>query len=422
MTVSTTRFFDNNSALFKELNDELKSLQGQAATGENELTLANNLIDISKLSAATEKKSETNQFLNNAKRAQSDLELLDVAFERLQNLLINLQEIAVESASDILLPEERQRFIQEVQMVKSEIVNIANQKDTFGNNLFGGVSGVEKSYEIKPSGEINYLGSSLAKEIQITPGLAVKQNFSGLDVFDTVKNNDGTFSVFEVVDDLINSLEIDLNSNVSSNLFRGGTQSVVIQIPSTGPEARLAMSFHVDASQIDIDEIFYGNDFSKLVDAVNGQTASTGLSASFLGDNQILLQGEVDTLKLDNFYHFGNHSVQHEINILSEKDGDILESISKRTLQSSNITQRVTDAFEHFATKRAEVNASARRAQESEISMQDILITLEEDISEIKDADLASILTQLEFLMTQKDAAQATFTRITSKSLFDFLG
>ena len=46
---------------------------------------------------------------------------------------------------------------------------------------------------------------------------------------------------------------------------------------------------------------------------------------------------------------------------------------------------------------------------------------LEEDISGIKDADLASILTQLEFLMTQKDAAQATFTRVTSKSLFDFL-
>ena len=43
------------------------------------------------------------------------------------------------------------------------------------------------------------------------------------------------------------------------------------------------------------------------------------------------------------------------------------------------------------------------------------------DISEIKDADLASILTQLEVLMTQKAAAQATFTRVTSKSLFDFL-
>jgi hypothetical protein len=47
---------------------------------------------------------------------------------------------------------------------------------------------------------------------------------------------------------------------------------------------------------------------------------------------------------------------------------------------------------------------------------------VEENISEIKEADLASLLTQIEFLMTNKEAAQATFTRITSKSLFDFLG
>jgi len=30
-------------------------------------------------------------------------------------------------------------------------------------------------------------------------------------------------------------------------------------------------------------------------------------------------------------------------------------------------------------------------------------------------------LTRIELLMTQKEAAQATFTRISSKSLFDFL-
>ena len=37
-----------------------------------------------------------------------------------------------------------------------------------------------------------------------------------------------------------------------------------------------------------------------------------------------------------------------------------------------------------------------------EVSTQNVLITLEEDISEIQDADLATILTQLELLMTQK--------------------
>lgn len=421
MSVSTTRFFDNNSTLFSKINDELKSLQGQVGTGKAELKLSENITDISKLSAAEEKKSETSQFLGNSKRVQSDLEFLDVAFDRLQNSLIRLQELAVESANDTLLAEERQRFVQEAQMIKSEILDVANQKDTFGNNLFGGVSGVETPFEINSDGKVNYLGSSLAKEVQVTEALAVKQNFSGFDVFNNIKNENGSFSVFEVVDDLISSLEIDLNSNISSNIFKTST-SAVIKLPSTGPESRMALSLNIDAVRIDIDDVFYGNDFSELVEKINSYTAETGLTASLVGDNQILLEGDVNTLTVSDFTHYGDDLEQPSIEVLSEKDGTVLQSISEDALMSSNITEKITDVFEHLSSKRAEVSANSRRAQDSEMAMQDLMITLEEDISEISDADLASLITQLEFLMTQKDAAQATFTRVTGKTLFDLIG
>ncbi len=421
MSVSTTRFFDNNSTLFSKINDELKSLQGQVGTGKAELKLSENITDISKLSAAEEKKSETSQFLGNSKRVQSDLEFLDVAFDRLQNSLIRLQELAVESANDTLLAEERQRFVQEAQMIKSEILDVANQKDTFGNNLFGGVSGVETPFEINSDGKVNYLGSSLAKEVQVTEALAVKQNFSGFDVFNNIKNENGSFSVFEVIDDLISSLEIDLNSNISSNIFKTST-SAVIKLPSTGPESRMALSLNIDAVRIDIDDVFYGNDFSELVEKINSYTAETGLTASLVGDNQILLEGDVNTLTVSDFTHYGDDLEQPSIEVLSEKDGTVLQSISEDALMSSNITEKITDVFEHLSSKRAEVSANSRRAQDSEMAMQDLMITLEEDISEISDADLASLITQLEFLMTQKDAAQATFTRITGKTLFDLIG
>ena len=421
MSVSTTRFFDNNSTLFSKINDELKSLQGQVGTGKAELKLSENITDISKLSAAEEKKSETSQFLGNSKRVQSDLEFLDVAFDRLQNSLIRLQELAVESANDTLLAEERQRFVQEAQMIKSEILDVANQKDTFGNNLFGGVSGVETPFEINSDGKVNYLGSSLAKEVQVTEALAVKQNFSGFDVFNNIKNENGSFSVFEVVDDLISSLEIELNSNISSNIFKTST-SAVIKLPSTGPESRMALSLNIDAIRIDIDDVFYGNDFSELVEKINSYTAETGLTASLVGDNQILLEGDVNTLTVSDFTHYGDDLEQPSIEVLSEKDGTVLQSISEDALMSSNITEKITDVFEHLSSKRAEVSANSRRAQDSEMAMQDLMITLEEDISEISDADLASLITQLEFLMTQKDAAQATFTRITGKTLFDLIG
>ena len=420
MVIGTTRFFGNNSELFSRLNSELQSLQTQAGTGKTELKLSENITDISKLSAAEEKKSETAQLLSNSKRAQKDLEVMDVSFDRLQNLIIRLQELAVESANDTLLPEERARFAGEANMIKLELLDVANQSDNFGNNLFGGVSGSESPFQMNSNGEVFYSGSSLAKEIQVTPGLSVKQNFSGMEVFQKIEGSDGDFSIFNLVDDIIESLEIDLNSGKSSNLFQDA-KSIAINLPNTGSEASISFKIEAGENSLELNEVIYGNDFTALAASINSQTATTGLSAIFNGNNQLVLSGNLNNLLISDFTYSGTAEDKPSIDVINVNDGRTRESIAVKSLESEVLRGKITDAFEHFATKRAEVSASARRAQDAEVSAQDILLVLEEDISDIKDADLASILTQLEFLMTQKDAAQATFTRVTSKSLFDFL-
>ena len=420
MVIGTTRFFGNNSELFSRLNSELQSLQTQAGTGKTELKLSENITDISKLSAAEEKKSETAQLLSNSKRAQKDLEVMDVSFDRLQNLIIRLQELAVESANDTLLPEERARFAGEANMIKLELLDVANQSDNFGNNLFGGVSGSESPFQMNSNGEVFYSGSSLAKEIQVTPGLSVKQNFSGMEVFQKIEGSDGDFSIFNLVDDIIESLEIDLNSGKSSNLFQDA-KSIAINLPNTGSEASISFKIEAGENSLDLNEVIYGNDFTALAASINSQTATTGLSAIFNGNNQLVLSGNLNNLLISDFTYSGTAEDKPSIDVINVNDGRTRESIAVKSLESEVLRGKITDAFEHFATKRAEVSASARRAQDAEVSAQDVILVLEEDISEIKDADLASILTQLEFLMTQKDAAQATFTRVTSKSLFDFL-
>ena len=418
MVIGTTRFFGNNSELFSRLNSELQSLQTQAGTGKTELKLSENITDISKLRADEEKKSETAQLLSNSKRAQKDLEVMDVSFDRLQNLIIRLQELAVESANDTLLPEERARFAGEANMIKLELLDVANQSDNFGNNLFGGVSGSESPFQMNSNGEVFYSGSSLAKEIQVTPGLSVKQNFSGMEVFQKIEGSDGDCSIFNVVDDIIESLEI--LKWKSSNLFQDA-KSIAINLPNTGSEASISFKIEAGENSLELNEVIYGNDFTALAASINSQTATTGLSAIFNGNNQLVLSGNLNNLLISDFTYSGTAEDKPSIDVINVNDGRTRESIAVKSLESEVLRGKITDAFEHFATKRAEVSASARRAQDAEVSAQDIILVLEEDISEIKDADLASILTQLEFLMTQKDAAQATFTRVTSKSLFDFL-
>jgi len=421
MVISTTRFFQNNSELFSRLNEELKSLQSQAGSGEADLKLSKHYSEVSKLSAAEEMRAESSQYVENSRRAQSDLENLDLAFERLQDIVIRLQEVSVESSNDVLSSEERMGFLSEASMLKDELIEISNQSDSFGNTMFGGVSGSKYAFSMNGDGSVDYLGSAISKQLKVSSGLSVKQNFSGSDVFMNVRGENGQFSVFQLVDDLINSLKTDLNSGISSNLFHI-RNSTVIEFPNTGGEGSASFTLSTENGDVEISSKIYGNDYSVLADKINAESGSTGVTATYSGKNRILLQGNVELLQLKRFEAENMVSDEVKLNILNPSTFNIEEKISTNHLNNSDISKRITEAFEHFSIKRAEVSSASRRAQDAENKNLEILVNLDNDIADIKEADLATLLTRIELMMTQKDAAQATFTRITSKSLFDFLG
>ena len=421
MTIGTTRFFTNNSELFSRLNEELKSLQSQAGSGKADLKLSKNYRDVAKLSASEEMKSETSQYIANAKRVQTDLETLDLSMDRLQTILVRLQEIAVESTNDVLSSEERQRFIADARMLKDEMLEVANQTDSFGNSLFGGISGKSAPFEMSGNGKVSFLGSALAKEISVSSGLSVMQNFSGAEVFQNANGPNGRFSAFELIDDLISSLKTDINSGVSSNLLANSNSSV-IEMPDSGAEAKVALSLTTPSGTTEFKASIFGNDYSALVSQINAKTSTTGISATYLGNNRISLQASSTDLVIENFSPVGMSEADSKVKILDPNTYALKESVSQAVLNNKDISFRITDAFEHFSTKRAEISSASRRAQDAEEKNMDILVSLNENIADIEDADLASLLTRIEMLMVQKDAAQATFTRITSKSLFDFLG
>jgi flagellar hook-associated protein 3 FlgL len=422
MTIGTPRLHQQNVELFARLNQELKSLQGQVGSGKADLKLSENLYDISKLSAAEERKSETNQYMQHAKRATKDLEFLDVALDRLQNLTVNLQELVVDSSSDMLSQTERERFILDAQSLKKEIFDLANQNDSFGNSLFGGHSGTKNPFVMDNNGSVSYVGSALKREVKVSPSLYVQQNVAGNELFNNISDGAEKTSIFQLVDDFIFSLENDLNSGYSSNLLSDG-DSVDLVFPSSGAEADFEFVLKTGNTENKIEATIYGNDYSQIVDQINTLTGSTGISASTVSGNRIRLQGSVEQLNISNFDASNFVSEKSYIGVIKDiSSSDVVERINDNRLQIASINDKIKDAFEQFSTARAQVGASSRIAQDNEAAAQDVLVTLEEDMSKIRDADLASLLTQLEFLMTNKEAAQATFTRITSKSLFDFLG
>ena len=422
MTISTSGFYQKNIDLFSRLNNDVSDLQVQVSTGKKSLSLTRDIQDISLLNATEEHKLEITQFKNNAEQVVSDLERIDISFEQLQNASVRLKELHIESSNGFLTSEERRLFQIEIAGIKKEILSLANGQDALGNGYFSGTSVAAKPFEINNLGEVNYVGSAVNKTLQVSRGSDLRQNFSGSEVFLSAASGNEKFSIFEALDEFSRSLDHNMPSGVSSNLLSNGA-AVDVVLPASGQVNEYKFDLSANGALYNIKAHVYGNDFNGLVAAINAHTSASGITAVVSSANKIRLSGNGIDLKISNFVtdlpNTTDQSIGVQKRVGSNTNDEIILPVSLSNLAVQN---KLHNVFEHFISKRTELGVASSTAQNFVDSTQNTLIDLNEDISKIEDADMAELLTKLQGLLTNKEAAQATFSRLSSKNLFDFMG
>jgi len=422
MAITTAGFYQKNIDHFSRLNKDVSDIQLQVSTGKKTLSLKHDVQDIALLNASEEHKKETAQFNNNAGRVISDLEKIDISFEQLQNAAIRLKELQVESSNGLLTAGDRKLFQLEIAAIKEEIITISNGQDASGNGYFSGTSTETKPFKVNNFGEISYDGSMVSKSLQVSRDTNLRQNFSGAEVFLSVNSASGKFSIFEAIDEFSQSLDHGILGGISSNLLSKGN-AVDLVFPVSGQTNQYKFDLIADGSVYKIDANVYGNDFNGLVGEINSNTSSTGISAIVSADNKITFSGANVELKIANF--------TTDLPTLSDKTIGVQKTVGSNvndeiilpnSLSKLVIRKKIDDVFDHLISMRAELGIAANSAQNYVDSTQNTLIDLSEGISQIEDADMAELLTEMQKLLTNKEAAQATFSRLSSKNLFDFFG
>ena len=422
MTISTSGFYQKNIDLFSRLNNDVSDLQVQVSTGKKSLSLTRDIQDISLLNATEEHKLEITQFKNNAEQVVSDLERIDISFEQLQNASVRLKELHIESSNGFLTSEERRLFQIEIAGIKKEILSLANGQDALGNGYFSGTSVAAKPFEINNLGEVNYVGSAVNKTLQVSRDNDLRQNFSGTEVFLSANTGSEKFSIFEALDEFSRSLDYGIYSGSSSNLLSNGT-AVDVVLPASGQKNEYKFDLSANGAIYNVEAHVYGNDFNGLVAAINAHTSASGITAVLSSANKIRLSGNGVDLKISNFVTDLPNTADQSIGVQKTVDSNVSdEIILPHSLSNLAVQNKLHNVFEHFISKRTELGVASSTAQNFVDSTQNTLVDLSEDISKIEDADMAELLTKLQGLLTNKEAAQATFSRLSSKNLFDFMG
>lgn len=81
----------------------------------------------------------------------------------------------------------------------------------------------------------------------------------------------------------------------------------------------------------------------------------------------------------------------------------------------------ISKAIEHITRQQTLIGASLSKGQMQAEALGQRKLLLNENISDLEDADIASIVTEMQSMITSRDAAQQAFVNVGRQSLFDFM-
>ena len=422
MVISTSGIYQRNIENFTRLSKEINEIQDQASTGKKNLSLSDNLNEIDHLNAAEDHKAQTMQFNQNATLVSSKMNEIDNVFDQLQNVATRLLELQAQTGSSFLSDSDRELFGREAVGIKKELLQLSNQVDQNGDGFFSGLSDKRSPFELNNNGSVTYSGSGANKSLQVSYDRDLRQNFAGDDVFLNLGNANAKFSVFDAVDNFVESMNSPLGAETSSN-FASATNTQLV-FPEAGNASKFKFDFSTGGNSYSVDTIVYGNDYNSIAVAINA-AAIPGVTADVpVTSNKITVNvGAALDVKISNYVTDLDQNVSKSIGIRKTIGGATNDDIVvPNKLKHSEIGIQFTQVLEQFSKNQQDLSVTAKAAEGYIDATQETIVMLSEDISNIEDADMAALLTKLQQLLTSKEAAQATFTRITSKSLFDFMG
>jgi flagellar hook-associated protein 3 FlgL len=396
----------------KSLDSRISELQNETSTGLRTISASADPILVSELNTGKELLSKFDRYLSNAETANDRLKLADTVLQSIEPLLTRFSELNIQANSDTLNQSDRLAIKAEVDELRALLMDLANTKDHNDVAIFGGTIGEQAAFGFSDGGRVEYFGDQGNMTLKISDNKNVDTSISGLDTFMNVQTSNGVRSVFDIIENFSEALE----------MAESGTREVEVDESSTLLRFQLA-----ERPAIVKFQIFY-EDQAHHVEAkvVNGHLENLKAEIEKLGLGlAVVTTGNAMSIATDR----NSSAVLSDLAFDSLDDSDVslfkIEVGDKRFLQANeNMSQSLEDfneAISHVSVKHATLGAKIQAVTTQTEILQQFKMTVSEDVSELQDADLAEVVTELKQLLLNKDAAQQVYAKLNQQTLFDFI-
>ncbi|MCR8921391.1 flagellar hook-associated protein FlgL [Dasania sp. GY-MA-18] len=399
MRLSFLQGFNQSLSSMLRIQEQSFNTQNQISTGKRIGTPADDPVGAAKLIQLDQEQSQLEQFEKNISFVESRLEIEEVRLSSVNDLLIRVKELTLQAANGTNAFSERKSIAAELGTRLEELVSIANSTDANGEYIFAGFKGGTQPFVQNSAGDYVYQGDEGQRKVTVANGTAIAISDSGRRIFEDIPSAQNTFYT------TTNSAAAVVSSQrVVNQASYDASYPLDYEITFTGPA-----TFDVN------DE----NGVPILV----AQPYTSGNPITFNGV-EVTISGT--PVAGDDFYveSSGKQSMITSLQNLVEGLNTLTDTPADKVV----LDQLIDDSLTNFAAAEsslgqvwAEVGARLNTAESVKALHEGVGLLNQELISDIRDLDYAEAISRLSQETFVLEAAQQTFSRVSSLSLFNFL-
>ena len=426
MKVSTKLFNEQQIRQFSSLNADIQKLQDKISSGKNIVVASDDPVGSVELSGYKTVKQQIDQYIRNVNSSKTRLSLVDTNLQNLSTIMIRANELLIQASSDVLGRSDREAIALEIDEMKEELMSLANQQDSNGSFIFGGFKTKTEPFQKDIDGKIKYMGDSGITSLSISETMIVETSVDGENLFEKIKMSSGlAVSMFTMLENISNSVRTAATAVHATNANTHAELEITNRDFGTWA---FDITGHAGTANISVE--LTGDDPADIIKAINNANIGITASQSTTNPKKIKLdssqQGiiEIKNLEIPNiktaqkvptsFFTFtpldaSGNSVGEDQYLY---DTDQLTTSQLNNIQSSQV---------HIANFRGQVGAKLNLLERQYQNLNERDIAIKQDLTELEDADLAKLVTDLKAQLTGLQASQQAFVKISDLNLFNYL-
>jgi flagellar hook-associated protein 3 FlgL len=399
MRVSTAWIFNSGSQTLMRKQAELLQTQEQLSSGKRVVRPSDDPGAASNALTTEQARARVAQYIRNQGTAQSTLQLAESSLAQAGEALQGVRELAVAAGNGALSRNDRAALAVDVRGRLEHLLGMANARDASGAYLFSGYQDGVQPF-VRSAAGIAYQGDQGSRALQVGAQRLLEVSASGSEVFEGARAGNGHFTI-------------------TAGAANGGAAwadagQVANPAALTGDSYRVTFT---SATTYDVVDVTSG------ATLVTGAAYAPGATLAFAG-MQFTITGAPaagDRFDVAPSARQSSFALLDEFATLLEQSAAGTVGQAEYQTRLASISAGLDQAHDHVLSVRTALGARLRELDALGAQAADETLLHQQELSRLVDLDYAEGASRLAQQQLTTQAAQQSYLRLTSLSLFNFL-